>query len=112
VTEKRRSSRAMKEVPSNFARLRDYEAFIAVVDAGSFTRAAARLGRSQHSISRSLIALEERVGVILIRRLVCTIQPTEAGLAFQRRLKEAFREIALAEAELSDIGPFHTRRQE
>jgi DNA-binding transcriptional LysR family regulator len=102
----------MKELRSHFAKLQDYEAFIAVVDAGNFTGAAARLGRSQQSISRSLIALEVRVGVVLIRRFTCTIQPTEAGLAFQRRLKEAFREIALAEAELSDIASSHARRQE
>jgi DNA-binding transcriptional LysR family regulator len=92
----------MKEFPSNGAKLQDYEAFIAIVDTGNLTRAAARLRRSLQSVSRSLTALEVQVGVVLIRRTTRTAQPTEAGLAFHRRLNAAFREIALAEAELSD----------
>jgi DNA-binding transcriptional LysR family regulator len=92
----------MKEFPSNGAKLQDYEAFIAIVDTGNLTRAAARLRRSLQSVSRSLAALEAQVGVVLIRRTTRTAQPTEAGLAFHRRLREAFREIALAETELSD----------
>jgi DNA-binding transcriptional LysR family regulator len=95
-------SRAMKDFPSNAARLQDYEAFIAIVDAGNLTRAAAHLRRSLQSVSRSLTALEAQVGVVLIRRTTRTAEPTEAGLAFHRRLKAAFREISLAEAELSD----------
>src|SRR5580693_3430870 len=95
-------SRAMKEFPSNGAKLQDYEAFIAIVDSGNLTRAAARLRRSLQSVSRSLAALEAQVGVVLIRRTTRTAQPTEAGLAFHRRLSDAFREIALAETELND----------
>ncbi len=92
----------MREFPSNGAKLQDYEAFIAIVDTGNLTRAAARLRRSLQSVSRTLTALEAQVGVVLIRRTTRTAQPTEAGLAFHRRLNAAFREIALAEAELSD----------
>jgi len=90
----------MKEFPSNG--LQDYEAFIAIVDAGNLTRAAARLRRSLQSISRSLTALEAQLGVVLIRRTTRTAQPTEAGLALHRRVSAALREVALAEAELSD----------
>src|SRR5580704_10857503 len=92
----------MKEFPSNGAKLQDYEAFIAIVDTGNLTRAAAVLRRSLQSVSRSLTALEAQVGVVLIRRTTRTAQPTEAGLAFHRRLNAAFRQIALAEAELAD----------
>ena len=92
----------MKEFPSNGAKLHDYEAFIAIVDAGNLTRAAARLRRSLQSISRSLSALEAQLGVVLIRRTTRTARPTETGLAFHRRVTAAFREIALAEAELCD----------
>ena len=45
----------MKEFPSNGAKLHDYEAFIAIVDTGNLTRAAARLRRSLQSVSRSLV---------------------------------------------------------
>ena len=92
----------MKEFPATGAKLHDYEAFLAVVDTGNLTRAAARLRRSLQSISRSLSALEAQVGVVLVRRTTRAAQPTEAGLAFHRRVSPAFREIALAEAELGD----------
>jgi DNA-binding transcriptional LysR family regulator len=92
----------MKEFPSDAAKLHDYEAFIAIVDTGNLTRAAARLRRSLQSVSRSLSGLEAQLGVVLIRRTTRTAQPTEAGLAFHRRVSAAFREIALGEAEVGD----------
>ena len=92
----------MKEFPSHGAKLHDYEAFIAIVDTGNLTRAAARLRRSLQSVSRSLSALEAQLGVVLIRRTTRTALPTEAGLAFHRRVSAALREMALAEAELCD----------
>ena len=95
-------SREMREFPSGAAKLHDYEAFIAIVDTGNLTRAAARLRRSLQSVSRSLSGLEAQLGVVLIRRTTRTAQPTEAGLAFHRRVSAAFREIALAEVEVSD----------
>src|SRR5215470_18164930 len=92
----------MKEFPSSGTSLHDYEAFIAIVDTGNLTRAAARLRRSLQSVSRSLSALEEHLGVVLIRRTTRRAQPTDAGLAFHRRVSAGLREIELAEAELSD----------
>ena len=92
----------MREFPSNGAKLQDYEAFLAIVDTGNLTQAAARLRRSLQSVSRSLSSLEAQVGVVLIRRTTRAAQPTEAGLAFHRRLSAAFRDVALAEAELGD----------
>jgi len=92
----------MKEFPSSGAKLHDYGAFIAIVDTGNLTRAAAGLRRSLQSVSRSLSALEAQLGVVLIRRTTRAALPTEAGLAFHRRASAAFREIALAEAELCD----------
>jgi DNA-binding transcriptional LysR family regulator len=92
----------MKDFPSKGAKLQDYEAFIAIVDTGNLTRAAARLGRSLQSVSRSLTALETLLGVVLVHRTTRAVQPTEAGLAFHQRVNAAFREIALAEAEVGD----------
>jgi len=92
----------MRDFPSTGTRLNDYEAFIAIIDTGNLTRAAARLRRSLQSVSRSLSTLEARLGVVLVRRTTRTAQPTEAGLAFHRRVSAAFRDVALAEAELSD----------
>ena len=92
----------MKDFPSTGASLHDYEAFIAIVDHGNLTRAAGRLRRSLQSVSRSLSSLEAQLGVVLVRRTTRTAQPTEAGLAFHRHVSAALRQIALAEAELSD----------
>lgn len=49
-------------------RLRQMEAFCAVVDAGGFAAAAKRLGLSQSAISKALTALEQRLGVSLLNR--------------------------------------------
>ena len=48
--------------------LRDVNAFVAVAEEGSFTRAAARLGVSQSALSQTVRNLEERVGIRLLNR--------------------------------------------
>lgn len=48
--------------------LRQLRHFLAVIDAGSFSRAAQTLGRSQQALSKSLQALEESLGVRLLDR--------------------------------------------
>lgn len=85
------------------ARLEDYEAFISIIETGNLTRAGARLDRSLQSISRSLTALEEHLGVELVRRTTRRAQATEAGLAFYRRISGALNDIAAAESELRDV---------
>ncbi|HEY6984007.1 LysR family transcriptional regulator [Reyranella sp.] len=80
-------------------RLDDIEAFLAIVERGSLTAAARHLRRSLQSISRSLGALERGVAVELVRRTTRSSQPTEAGLAFYRRVRPAFEEIAEARRE-------------
>src|SRR5215203_6820473 len=79
--------------------MEDIEAFLAVIEAGSQTAAARRLGRSLQSVNRSLAALEHSVGVELVRRTTRKSFATEAGLAFYRRVKPAFTEIAEARLE-------------
>jgi DNA-binding transcriptional LysR family regulator len=77
----------------------DIEAFLAVIETGSQTAAAHRLGRSLQSVNRSLAALEHSVGVELVRRTTRKSFATEAGLAFYRRVKPALAEIAEARLE-------------
>lgn len=48
--------------------LRQLRHFLAVVDAGSFSRAAQTLGKSQQALSKSLQALEDSLGVRLLDR--------------------------------------------
>jgi DNA-binding transcriptional LysR family regulator len=77
----------------------DIEAFLAVIEAGSQTAAARRLGRSLQAVNRSLGALERSVGVELVRRTTRKSFATEAGLAFYRRVKPAAVEIREARLE-------------
>jgi DNA-binding transcriptional LysR family regulator len=77
-------------------RLDDLRAFVAIIDRGSLTSAAQRLGRSLQSVSRSLASLEREVGVELVRRTTRRSAPTEAGIAFFHRLKPALAEIDAA----------------
>jgi DNA-binding transcriptional LysR family regulator len=51
------------------------------------------------SISRSLATLERGLVVELVRRTTRQSQPTDAGLAFYRRVRPAFEEIAAARRE-------------
>jgi DNA-binding transcriptional LysR family regulator len=59
--------------------LNDLTAFVTVAREGSFTRAAARLGMSQSSLSQTIRALEEGLGVRLLNRTTRRTAPSEAG---------------------------------
>lgn len=80
-------------------RISDLQAFIAIVEKTSLTAAAHQLGRSLQSVSRSLAAIEQDVGVELIRRTTRRSSPTEAGLAYYHRLKTALEDIEEAKLE-------------
>jgi DNA-binding transcriptional LysR family regulator len=54
------------------------------------------------SVSRSLAAIEQDVGVELVRRTTRRSNPTEAGLAYYQRLKTALEDIEEAKLEVSD----------
>jgi DNA-binding transcriptional LysR family regulator len=57
----------------------DLAAFAAVADERSFTRAAAKLGLSVPALSRTIQALEERLGVQLLARTTRSVALTPAG---------------------------------
>jgi DNA-binding transcriptional LysR family regulator len=84
------------------SRISDLQAFVAVVEKASLTSAARLLGRSLQSVSRSLAAVEQDVGVELIRRTTRRSSPTEAGLAYYQRLKTALEDIEEAKLQASD----------
>jgi len=71
--------------------LRHLRCLVAIVDAGSFTDAAIALGVSQAAVSRTLAALEDELGVRLLRRTARQVSPTAAG---QRVLDRARRLLA------------------
>ncbi len=62
----------------------------------SFTKAAQELNVTQAAISHQVKALEERLGVVLFRRLNRALLLTDAGQSFLPPLREAFDQIANA----------------
>lgn len=62
--------------------LRQLAYWLAVVEEGSFTRAAARMHVSQPSLSQQVRALEEELGGDLLERLPRSVRLTPAGKAF------------------------------
>lgn len=83
-------------------RIADFQAFAAIVEKGSLTAAADQLGRSLPSVSRSLAALERTIGVELVRRTTRRSAPTDAGIAFHRRVSAALAEMEAAALEASN----------
>ncbi|MBN3763003.1 LysR family transcriptional regulator [Burkholderia sp. Ac-20365] len=80
--------------------LNDLVAFMTVARERNFTRAAAQLGVSQSALSRTVRALEERMGLPLLVRTTRSVSPTQAGERLLSSLEPRFREI---EAELQSL---------
>ncbi|EPQ0383769.1 LysR substrate-binding domain-containing protein [Klebsiella pneumoniae] len=59
--------------------------FIAVVDAGSFTQAAAALGQTKAVVSFNVRQLENELGVTLLLRSTRRLRLTDAGVLFYQR---------------------------
>ena len=76
----------------------DLQAFVAVVEAGSFTAAAERLGSAKSAVSRRVSALEERLGVQLLRRTTRVLNLTETGQSFYDHSARILADLDEAEA--------------
>jgi DNA-binding transcriptional LysR family regulator len=83
-------------------RLTAMEAFVRVVDAGSFSGAAKQLRVGQPAVSKTVAQLEDRLGVRLLLRSTHRLTPTEAGRNFYERAKQSIE--AAEEAELAARG--------
>jgi DNA-binding transcriptional LysR family regulator len=79
---------------------RQLAAFCEVVERGSFSRAAERLGVTQPAVSLQVRALEERLGRRLLDRSGRRVEPTEAG---RRLLRTAQRLLELEGQLLEDL---------
>ena len=76
--------------------------FAAVVDAGSFTKAADHLGITKAVVSQQVARLEQEVGTTLLMRTTRRLQPTEAGRIFHARCVSILRETEDAFSELAE----------
>jgi DNA-binding transcriptional LysR family regulator len=83
-------------------RLAAMEAFVVVVDSGSFSAAARRLKVGQPAVSKLVAQLEDRLGVKLLVRNTRGLTATEAGLNDYERARRLIEEAD--EAELAARG--------
>lgn len=82
-------------------RFQEMRVFVAVVDAGSFVRAADALDMSKTAVSRLVNDLEARLGVRLMHRTTRKLSLTPEGEIFLERCRQLMDGVAEAEAELS-----------
>jgi DNA-binding transcriptional LysR family regulator len=85
---------------SEFADLRS---FAAIVEHGSFARAAANLGVSPSALSQTIRGLETRLGVRLLNRTTRSVAPTDAGTRLLERLLPAMGEFDAAVADVKAV---------
>ncbi|NYT29826.1 LysR family transcriptional regulator [Rhizobium sp. WYCCWR 11128] len=71
----------------------ELNAFMVVAEERSFTRAAAKLGTSQSTLSQTIRRLETRLGLRLLTRSTRSVAPTEAGERLLETLRPAFDDI-------------------
>lgn len=76
--------------------------FVAVVETGSFTAAAERLGITKAVVSQQVARLEQEFRTTLLVRTTRKVQATEAGLSFYRRCTLILRDAEDAFDELSE----------
>lgn len=77
--------------------------FAKVVDAGSYTRAADKLGLPKSTVSRKISQLEERLGVRLLHRTTRAIKPTEMGKAYYNHCSQMVTEAEEAQRSIHQL---------
>ncbi|MFI2471389.1 LysR family transcriptional regulator [Streptomyces globisporus] len=92
--------------------IRQLEYFLAVVDHGSFNRAAAALYFSQPSLSQAIRALERDLGSDLFHRIGRRVVLTEAGTALIEPARATVRGLELARASVESVHGVRTGRVE
>jgi len=84
-------------------RLFEAEAFVLVIDEGSFTAAAKRLGVTKSYASKLVTRLEDRLGVRLLNRTTRKLALTEPGRAYYERCTAAMHALEEAESEVGEL---------
>jgi LysR family transcriptional regulator, low CO2-responsive transcriptional regulator len=89
---------------------RQIRAFASLARTGSFTLAAKELHLTQSAISHSMKALEREVGCRVLDKLGKKVVLTEAGEALLVHVERILGEMALARAELDQLGKWGQSR--
>src|SRR3982751_4789518 len=88
--------------PRGHGNLRRLAYFVSVVETGSFTFAADRLGITKAVVSQQVARLEKELRASLLVRTTRKVQPTEAGQKFYQRCALILRDAESAFDELSE----------
>jgi LysR family transcriptional regulator, carnitine catabolism transcriptional activator len=84
--------------------------FLAVVDEGTFTKAAATVYVSQSALSQAIQELERDVGVALFHRVGRRVVLTAAGAALVEPARQALRDLANARAAVAAVSGLEAGR--
>ena len=76
----------------------EMEVFARVIETGSFTAAARKLGLTPSAVAKLVTRLEVRLGVRLLHRSTRSLRPTEEGEAFYERAAAILVDLDEAEA--------------
>lgn len=76
---------------------------VAVVEAGSFSGAAARLGITKSAVSKRIAQLEASLGVRLLQRTTRSLSLTEAGQRFHAHASAAVEAMGQAERAATEL---------
>jgi DNA-binding transcriptional LysR family regulator len=81
----------------------EFTAFMAVAEQRSFTKAAKQIGVATATLSETIRAFEDRLGVRLLNRTTRSVSPTEAGERLMERLRPLLDQY---EAALDSVNAF------
>ena len=81
----------------------DLKVFVRAVELQSLAAAARSLKASKTSVSRSLVRLEESVGMALIERTTRNLRPTDAGALFYPYAHRILTDVEEADAAMSSF---------
>ena len=79
-------------------RLDAMQAFVAVADLQGFAPAARKLGLSPSGVTRSIAALEERLGARLLQRTTRSVTLTDVGMRYLERARRILGDVEEAES--------------
>jgi DNA-binding transcriptional LysR family regulator len=78
-------------------RMKDISVFVHVAEAKSFTAASERIGLSRSAVGKSIVRLEDRLGVRLLQRTTRSVSLTGEGAAFHERCVRLLADLDEAE---------------
>lgn len=92
-----------QEMGSSMVDLNDMMVFLNVVEHGSFTKAAEKLGVPKSNVSRKIARLEEALNAVLMARTTRSLSLTEVGQRYYQHCRQIKLEIDNAENDIKGL---------